>query len=117
MAITLPQRVPENVPGDFYVEAGLCTRCYLVHGEAPDLLNDPAEPFDECYFRRQPQTPEEVDQAISAIWVSEMCALRYAGTDEAIIAKLRTQQSAALCDRSPEGIARLKAQTRDGSTG
>lgn len=117
MPITLPQRVPENAAGDFYVEAGLCTRCCLVHGEAPDLLNDPTQPFDECYFRRQPQTPEEVAQAISAIWVSEMCALRYAGTDEAIIAKLRTRQSAALCDRSPEGFARLKAQARGGTRG
>ena len=80
-------------------------------------MNDPDQPFDECYFHRQPQTPEEVDQAISAIWVSEMCALRYAGTDEAIIAKLRTRQSATQCDHAPEGIARLNAQAREGNAG
>jgi hypothetical protein len=39
--------------------AGLCTQCCIVHGEAPELLNDPEVPFTECFFRRQPQTPEE----------------------------------------------------------
>src|SRR5688500_8150324 len=107
MPTSLPQRVPQNAPGDFYVEAGLCTRCCLVHGEAPDLLNDPGQPFDECYFRRQPQTPDELDRAISAICVSEMCALRYGGSDESIIAKLRARHSAAQCDHTPEGIAWL----------
>lgn len=99
MTVSLPQRVPENAPGDFYVQAGLCTRCCIVHGEAPDLLNNPEEPFEECFFRRQPRTPEEVEQAISAICVSEMCALRYAGSDPTIIAKLRARQSVSQCDQ------------------
>lgn len=105
MALSLPQRVPENAPGDFYVQAGLCTRCCLVHGEAPELLNDPERPFEECFFRRQPQTLEEIEQAISAICVSEMCALRYGGSDAAIIAKLRARQLASQCDHTPEGQA------------
>jgi hypothetical protein len=103
MAIALPQRVPENAPGDFYVMAGLCTQCCLVHGEAPELLNDPTAPFTECFFRRQPQMPEEVERAISAMCVSEMCALRYAGDDPAIIAKLREHDLAWLCDQTREG--------------
>src|SRR3954447_26730554 len=98
MAIPLPQRVPQNAPGDFYVQAGLCTRCCLVHGEASELLNDPEQPFEECFFRRQPQTPEEIEQAISAICVSEMCALRYGGSDPAIIARLRARRLASRCD-------------------
>ena len=101
MAIPLPQRVPDNAPGDFYVEARMCMRCCLPHGEAPELLNDPNEPFQECFFRRQPQTPEEVDRAISALRVSEVCALRYAGTDPEIIAKLRSRQCGHLCDHTP----------------
>jgi hypothetical protein len=105
MTIPLPQRVPENAPADFYVEAGLCTRCCLVHGEAPDLLNDPNQPFEECFFRRQPQTPQEIEAAISAIGVSEMGALRYGGTDPEIIAKLRARHCASACDHTPEGIA------------
>src|SRR5205809_7978172 len=103
MTAPLRQRVPENAPGDFYVEAGCCTRCCLVHGEAPGLLNDPKQPFEECYFRRQPQTPEEVEQAICAICISEVGALRYAGTDPSIINRLRARNSGAQCDNSPEG--------------
>ena len=58
MATQLPQRVPENAPGDFYVERDVCTRCCIPHGEAPELLNDPKVDFRECYFRRQPQQDE-----------------------------------------------------------
>jgi hypothetical protein len=108
MKVSLPQRVPENAPGDFYVEAGLCTRCCLIHGEAPELLNDPEQPFEECYFRRQPQTPDEIERAISAMCVSEMCALRYGGTDPTIIAKLRARQLGSHCDHTPEGQAWIR---------
>jgi hypothetical protein len=112
MPLSLPQRVPENAPGDFYVEAGCCTSCCLPHGEAPELLNDPDEPFKECYFRRQPRTPEEVDRAVEAICVSEVCALRYGGTDPAIIDKLRRRDAAAQCDHTPEGRAWIEAPAR-----
>jgi hypothetical protein len=108
MGVLLPQRVPENAPGDFYVTAGCCTRCCLVHGEAPDLLNDPRQPFEECYFQRQPQTPEEIDRAISAISVSEMAALRYGGNDPTIIAKLRAKKCGGQCDQTDEGQAWLR---------
>ncbi|MEA2735242.1 MAG: hypothetical protein QOE14_1693 [Humisphaera sp.] len=109
MDVPLPQRVPENAPGDFYVMAGSCTRCCLVHGEAPDLLNDPQQSFEECYFRRQPHTPEEIDRAISAISVSEMAALRYGGNDPTIVAKLRAAKCGAQCDQTDEGQAWLRA--------
>jgi hypothetical protein len=112
MSTPLPQRVPENAPGDFYVQADCCTSCCLVHEDAPDLLNDPAEPFRECYFRRQPQTPEEIDRAINAICVSEMAALRYGGTDPVIIAKMRERGVADQCDHTPEGRASLEESAR-----
>jgi hypothetical protein len=108
MSISLPQRVPENSPGDFYVRANLCTQCCLVHGAAPELLNDLKESFKECFFRRQPQTPEEVDRALSAIAVSEMCALRYGGTDPEILAKMRGKGLASQADQTPEGQALIR---------
>jgi len=108
MNVPLPQRVLENAPGDFYVEAGLCMRCCLVHGEAPDLLNDPKQQFEECYFRRQPQTSREIDQAINAILVSEVGALRYGGNDPTIIAKLCAAKCGSRqCDQTDEGRAAL----------
>jgi hypothetical protein len=112
MALSLPQRVRENAPGDFYVEAGCCMSCCLVHGEAPELLNDPGEPFRECYFRRQPRTAEEVERAIDAICLSEMAALRYGGTDPEIIDKLRRRGMAEQCDHTPEGRAWMEARAR-----
>src|SRR5258706_7569875 len=79
MPISLKQRVPENAPGDFYVAAGTCLQCCLPHAEAPELMNDCKIFFRECYFTRQPQTPEEVEHAIQAIWVSELDCIRYGG--------------------------------------
>ena len=91
MATSLPQRVPENAPGDFYVERGVCLGCCLPYEEAPELLNDPDDPnvpFRECYFRRQPQNDVEVEHALRAIRVSCVDALHYGGSDPKILARL-----------------------------
>jgi hypothetical protein len=88
MTTPLPQRVPENAPGDFYVERNTCTRCCLPHEQAPELLNDPSAPFRECYFRRQPRNAEELEHALRAISVSCVDALHYAGNDPKILARL-----------------------------
>lgn len=96
-----PKRVPENAPGDFYVEADQCMHCCLPHGEAPELMNDPSVYFRECYFRRQPKTAEEVERAIQAIWVSELDCLRYGGTDPKIIQRLHQLGKGGCCDQKP----------------
>ena len=96
---SLKQRVPENAPGDFYVEAGSCLRCCLPHAQAPELMNDCEIEFRECYFRRQPQTPLEVEHAIQAIWVSELSCIRYGGSDQAIIRRLHELGRADSCDQ------------------
>src|SRR5215217_8003726 len=88
MDTSLPQRVPENAPGDFYVEPNACMQCCLPHDEAPELLNDPDVPFRECYFRRQPQNDVEVEHALRAVSVSCTNALQYAGDDPKILARL-----------------------------
>ena len=98
MSNQFPARVPENAPGDFYVEANLCLRCCLPHGEAPDLMNDSELDFEECYFRRQPHTAVEVEQAINAILVSEIDALHYGGTDPVIIRRLYELDHGHCCD-------------------
>jgi hypothetical protein len=41
-----------------------------------------------CYFKKQPETPAEVEQAIKAINGSCCGALRYAGADPEIIKRL-----------------------------
>jgi hypothetical protein len=102
MATPLPQRVPENAPGDFYVKRGVCLHCCIPHSEAPGLLDDPATHSKDCHFRRQPHTEEEVEQAIQAIYVSCVGGPRYGGTDQTIIARLRELGCAHQCDHAPE---------------
>lgn len=51
-------------------------------------MNDSELDFEECYFRRQPHTAVELDQAINAILVSGIDALRYGGADPVIIRRL-----------------------------
>jgi hypothetical protein len=112
MGVPLPQRVPGNAPGDFYVENGGCMRCCLPHGEAPDLMNDPNLPFEQCFFLRQPRTPEEVDAAIQAMRVSEVAALRYGGRDPEVLDKMRKMGCEYLCDQTQAGrdyLARVAA--------
>lgn len=57
-----------------------------------------------CYFKRQPQTPEEIEHAIEAVWVSCVEALRYAGSDPAILERLRAKGCKSQSDvLSPDG--------------
>jgi hypothetical protein len=61
-------------------------------------MNDPNKPFTDCFSQRQPQTPTEIEHAINAIYASEMCALRYGGTDPEIIQKLHERRCGSQCD-------------------
>ena len=96
------ERVPQNAPGDFYVERHVCTRCCIPHGEAPELLDDPEEGASECYFRRQPQNDAEVERACQVVWISCVGGPRYGGNDPEILARLRELGVAHQCDQLPE---------------
>ena len=117
MATPLRQRVPENAPGDFYVQADTCLQCCIPHEEAPELLNDCKVEFRECYFRRQPQTPDEVEHAIRAIWVSDLNCIRYGGNDQAIIRRLHELGRDDCCDQPliGEPVARRPARPATGA--
>jgi hypothetical protein len=77
------ERFAQNAPGPFYVADGECIGCRAPEVAAPDLME-----FDEearhCYFKKQPSTPEEWEQAVSALWVSCCEAHQYGGDDPAI---------------------------------
>lgn len=106
-----PQRFPKNVEGPFYTTGhpayvasggettawcGNCLWCGAPEAQAPDLLAPLTEDNSDTYFVRQPQTPEEIDRACSAIEVCCVSALRYGGKDTAIIQRLHNDPSA--CD-------------------
>ena len=88
--IPKPARFHLNAPGDFYVENQMCIACQAPEHEAPDLMSH-IETDDcgyHCYFKRQPQTPEEAERAILAVAVGCCGAVRYGGHDPRILERL-----------------------------
>jgi len=95
------ERTPKNAPGPFYVAKDQCITCMAPEAEAPMLMG-----FDEdapsCYFRRQPETAEEVYRAMRALRVACCDALRYDGSDPEVARRLVVAGSGAQVDRPPE---------------
>ena len=91
-------RHPENAKGDFYVENESCVSCGAPHDEAPDLIDHSLKNTGHCFFKKQPQTEEEIQKAINAIAVSCVSALRYGGTDQNIIKRLYHLGCGDQCD-------------------
>lgn len=91
------ERYSENAPGDFYVENEMCLTCCLAEAEAPDLIGFHENP-GHCYFKKQPTTPDEVDRAITALAVSDVAAHRYAGTNPAILHRMKALGCEDRCD-------------------
>lgn len=82
---------PKNAPGPFYVVNSECMTCGYPHVLALDLIawdTDAEGRESHCYFKKQPETPQEIDQAVDAINGSCCGAVRYAGSDPEIIQKL-----------------------------
>lgn len=89
---------PQSAPGDFYVVDNECISCGAPHAVAPDLIGW-AENVDpsHCIWKRQPQTPQEIDDAVDAVLASEVACHRYAGDNRRIIKRLGEMY----CDGEP----------------
>ncbi len=74
-----------NAQGDFFVAEDACITCGAPEHEAPDLIRMDK---DGCYFHKQPQSVEETERATRAVWVSCCKAVRYAGRDPKVLARL-----------------------------
>lgn len=85
------KRHPQSVPGDFYVEDGYCLACGVPEFIAPDLVAHTGEPYWHCYWKKQPQTSDELDRAIEILHTQELACHHYGGTDPAIIERLPPQ--------------------------
>jgi glyoxylase-like metal-dependent hydrolase (beta-lactamase superfamily II)/ferredoxin len=59
----LQHRLPENVPGDFFVDA-TCIDCDTCSQLAPAIFRDHG---DQCSVHHQPNTPDETRQALMAL--------------------------------------------------
>jgi hypothetical protein len=91
------ERYPQNSAGDFYVEKEACMMCMMPEVEAPELMGFDQEQGN-CYFKKQPTTPEEISHAISAVANSEIQGLRYAGSEPDILRRLVDAGAAECCD-------------------
>jgi len=111
----LPERYPENTQGDFYVEDQVCTSCGAPEAEAPDLIDHSKIEYGHCYFKKQPQTPDELSRVISAMQVSCISGLRYGGRNEEILKRLYESGLADECDHKPKG--KYKIYRKEGSSG
>lgn len=80
-------RFEKNATGPFYT-TGDCLACAAPEDEAPDLLAPLEGDNYDTYFVRQPETPEEIERTCRALEVCCVAALRYGGTDPAIIRRL-----------------------------
>jgi hypothetical protein len=65
-----------------------CIACTAPELAAPELMAHDEDDGYHCYFRRQPETPSEVEHAILAVHVSCCGAVQYGGTDPTIIGRL-----------------------------
>jgi hypothetical protein len=79
---------PESVPGDFWVENDCCTSCGVPQVYAPDLVGWTDEPFATCYWKKQPETVAELEQAFKIFQGQELDCHHYRGKDPAILASI-----------------------------
>jgi hypothetical protein len=56
------------------------------------------ESYYHCYFRRQPETPDEVNSALRAVWSSCCQVLRYSGNDHVVLTRLGHLGQSSACD-------------------
>jgi hypothetical protein len=75
---------PLSAPGDFYVQNGERTACGVPEHVAPDLIAHTDERFWHCYWKKQPQTEFELEQAFKIFDGQEFGCHRYASTDTKI---------------------------------
>jgi ferredoxin len=75
---------PQFARGDFYVEAGCCTACGVPQAAAPDLVGWTDEGYVQCSWKKQPETPEELERAFAIFDGQELGCHRYAGHDPKI---------------------------------
>ena len=99
---------PAPASGDFYVEKDCCTLCGVPEKLAPDLIGigQAAGGWGHCYWKKQPETEAEMQQAFAIFDDQDLGCHRYAGTDPEIIARLGPENCGDLGKYVSEGFFR-----------
>ena len=104
MVPPLYERHDDSAPGPFYSVKDGCITCGLPEYHAPKNIGW-AEDYEKCascqnHCRviRQPETTEEIEQMIQAIWGSCVGNIRYCGTDPKILKRLCALGMEQFCD-------------------
>jgi hypothetical protein len=82
------QAHPHSAPGDFYVVNNECLSCGMPHVLAANLVGWVDAETSHCFWKRQPETQEEVQQAIDVVLNSEVACHRYAGDDPVVMSQI-----------------------------
>lgn len=96
---------PANCAGDFYVEKGCCIACGVPVAEAPEVFGW-APDGDHCVVAKQPRTPSEINDTLSAMLAGEVDCIRYRGSDPDISTRIVEMGYASSCDLEPPADAR-----------
>jgi hypothetical protein len=75
---------PKSAAGDFYVLSDCCVTCGVPQVAAPDLVEWTNDPYPVCYWKKQPGTAQEIEQAITVFDAQEFNCHRYRGRDPEI---------------------------------
>ena len=67
---------------------GECLSCGLPHAVASDLIGWIDENQSHCYWKKQPETPAEIKQALAVLNGQELDCHRYAGRDPAMMKRI-----------------------------
>lgn len=91
------KREPTSAPGDFYVENQCCISCGVPQMVAPDLIGWANDDRGVCYWKKQPETPDEMRQAFAIFDGQEAGCHRYAGHNPEIQRRVGFEN----CDHAP----------------
>ncbi|MBX3242960.1 MAG: ferredoxin [Acidobacteria bacterium] len=95
----------DNAPGPFYVCDGCCTACELPFTEAPELFEYDSD--NHCFVKRQPETKDELNKMLRALYGAELECIRYGGSDPEVLRRLAESGQAHLSDITVSGIKQV----------
>jgi hypothetical protein len=79
-----PRRHPDSASGDFYAVYGACASCGVPEVVAPDLIGGSIG-GKHCFWKKQPESPEELARAIEVLRTQDLDCHRYGGKNPEIL--------------------------------